>query len=283
MQKIILSIIVPTFHRNNLLRECLDSLCIAFDNAEPDTCEILVTDDGEIDKNARLLVGSNFPRVKWVKGPGRGLSANRNNGAQFASGKWIVFIDDDVVADTDIISNYISAVSLASSIKIFEGRVYSTINYNPVTEIAPIKESDQFYGIGCNFCVEKELYLSVGGCDEGFTHYGDEDYDLFSRLRPYSEVKWLSNCAVFHAPRPRKRGVKFIRESMYNRIRFLKKCGLSNLDIYKNILYNMVIRFYVDIKADLSLNEKATILVQDANGFVYILLFAPVIIHKVSI
>lgn len=64
---------------------------------------------------------------------------------------------------------------------------------------------------------------------------------------------------------------------------YAKKFVSVNVAIYKNILYNMVIRFYVDIKADLSLNEKATILVQDANGFVYILLFAPVIIHKVSI
>jgi GT2 family glycosyltransferase len=275
MKKPFITIIIPTYKRNDLLKICLDSLSPEHNSLETNLYEVLVTDDGPLEENAKDLVDQHYKWAKWIKGPGKGLSANRNNGVTVAKGKWVIFIDDDVVADPDIITNYLNAAEINTHIKIYEGRIYTTSDYCPVTEIAPVKDKDKFYGIGCNFCVEKDLYIKVGGCDEEFVDYGDEDYDLFNRLVKHSQVKWLKDCSVMHPPRKRNRSLSFKQKSAYNRIRYLRKQKLIRTEIFKNIMFNEIIIMYSNLIVKLNLKLKIIIFIQNSRNLLYMFFFLP--------
>ena len=47
------------------------------------------------------MVEREFPNVSWGKGKHNGPAGNRNAGVSRATGEWIVFIDDDCIADND--------------------------------------------------------------------------------------------------------------------------------------------------------------------------------------
>ena len=64
--------------------------------------EVIVSDDGT-DDASRRLVADEFPDVRWTKGPGIGLGANRNHALLGASGSHVLFIDDDVELASDFL------------------------------------------------------------------------------------------------------------------------------------------------------------------------------------
>jgi glycosyltransferase involved in cell wall biosynthesis len=86
-----LSLCICTMNRPKELEECLDSV---FANTNlPD--EVIVSDDSRDSQPARALA-SRFPKVAYLRGPRRGLGANRNACVRTATGDYIVFVDDDV-------------------------------------------------------------------------------------------------------------------------------------------------------------------------------------------
>ena len=87
----IFSVIIPTFHRIDLLSVCLERLSPEKQNFLSEYYEVIVTDDGR-EITAEKMVEELFPWVKWVKGPCKGPAANRNYGASVSQGDYLVFI-----------------------------------------------------------------------------------------------------------------------------------------------------------------------------------------------
>jgi glycosyltransferase involved in cell wall biosynthesis len=56
--------------------------------------QVIVSDDS-VDEETAQLVAAQFPDVVYVKGPRRGLGANRNCAVAFATGTHVVYMDDD--------------------------------------------------------------------------------------------------------------------------------------------------------------------------------------------
>ncbi|MFM6224388.1 MAG: glycosyltransferase family 2 protein, partial [Dolichospermum sp.] len=79
MNYIKFSVIIPTYHRNDLLAKCLDCLAPGMQTLPADQYEVIVSDDG-YQSTAQEMIEQNYPWVKWVAGPGKGPAANRNNG-----------------------------------------------------------------------------------------------------------------------------------------------------------------------------------------------------------
>ncbi len=87
----LISVIVPTRDRSTLLRRALDSV---IGQSYPNW-EAVVTDDGSLDDTPAVLKGVADPRVRPLRGEGRGTCAARNLALARASGELIAYLDDD--------------------------------------------------------------------------------------------------------------------------------------------------------------------------------------------
>ncbi len=85
-----ISVIIPTRDRAGLLPRCLNS--VFAQSLAP--LEIIVIDDGSTDET-RSLLARNYPQVRLLEGPGRGVSAARNTGIRAAAGDWLALLDSD--------------------------------------------------------------------------------------------------------------------------------------------------------------------------------------------
>ena len=113
------SIVVPCYERPDDLRRCLTSL--EKDSQAPYLdYEIIVTDDSKSDK-CRKVTENGFPEVSWGRGKQNGPAGNRNAGVKRAKGDWIIFLDDDCVAQDGFINAYSKAIDANPDVDVFEG------------------------------------------------------------------------------------------------------------------------------------------------------------------
>ncbi|HWA35297.1 MAG TPA: glycosyltransferase [Cyclobacteriaceae bacterium] len=187
------SIVIPTRNRNEMLEQCVASLQPGTQFVDEREYEILVTDDGLAAKD----VCRKFSATRWVAGPARGPAANRNNGARYARGEWIIFVDDDCIPDPGFLWAYSQAISDNPGMKVFEGRTYPERARQRMDEDAPINETGGCLW-SCNFMIEKRLFDSLGGFNEGFPYAAMEDVEFADRVRKITQVIFVHQASVLH-------------------------------------------------------------------------------------
>jgi len=193
----VLSIIIPTCNRNDLLDKCLDCLHYDVQQLNKNLYEVIVSDDGK-NSEAKQLIEQNHSWVKWVEGPKRGPAANRNNGAKYAQGEWLIFLDDDVLPNNTLLKSYINAVKSNFGSIVFEGSTRADRERKRLDEESPVNESGGCLW-SCNFMIEKDFFLTkLNGFDEGFPYAAAEDTDLNIRIRKLTKVLFLKEAVVIH-------------------------------------------------------------------------------------
>lgn len=87
------SLIIPVYNVEQYLRKCLDSVV----NQTLGEMEVIVVDDGSTDNSASIVKEyiETFPKMRYYKKENGGLSDARNYGLQYATGKYIAFLDGD--------------------------------------------------------------------------------------------------------------------------------------------------------------------------------------------
>jgi GT2 family glycosyltransferase len=158
--------------------------------------EVIVSDDGS-QTTAQEMICDRYPWAKWVAGSRQGPAANRNNGARYAKGEWLVFTDDDCLPDPQWLEAYAKAVVTEPSCLVFEGRTYVDRPRRTLAEISPANESGGYLW-SCNFAIQRQLFESISGFDERFPYAAMEDVDLRRRLTKagykFSFIKTASVC-----------------------------------------------------------------------------------------
>ena len=190
-----LSVIVPTCNRNDLLRKCLDNLIPEFQTIDSFIYEIIVTDDSKVNNEVGMLM-TEYPFVHFVEGPKKGPAANRNSGAKHAKGEWLIFIDDDCQPDKDILKTYYEEI-IKGDYDAFEGYINADRAQERYDEQSPLNISGGCFW-SCNIAVNKEIYNSIGGFDEGFPFPALEDTDLYHRLKLVAKTAFLEKAKVIH-------------------------------------------------------------------------------------
>ncbi|MEH6405991.1 MAG: glycosyltransferase [Leeuwenhoekiella sp.] len=191
----LLSVIIPTYKRNDLLSLCLEALQPSSQTIDSQYYEVIVTDDSP-NYEAKSLVENTFPWAKWKEGPHRGPAANRNNGAKFSRGEWIVFIDDDCIPDKMILQTYYNAI-LKGNYDAFEGLINADRPQERFDEESPLNlEGGCFWS--CNIAVSKNMFDLLEGFDEGFPFPAMEDVDFHERLKKVARLKFLESAKVIH-------------------------------------------------------------------------------------
>ena len=200
------SVIIATWQRADLLRSTLQS--IAWQSYRD--FEVIVICDGE-DATICLLARElelEYP-IRWLFHPQNlGQSAARNTGAREASGEILLFLDDDVDADSGLIARHLDhhatvdgAYRLAVAGRIAENRreplVQSTDKYlqeawehtletfaTQLTApgVASIGEDvERALSFGLNCSIQRSVFLNNGGFSEAI-RITNEDMELGLRL-----------------------------------------------------------------------------------------------------
>ena len=96
------SVIIPTYNEENVIRECLDSLA----KQTYKEIEVIVVDDGSTDKTFKVLSDLRFKKydLRVLKQEHKGPGEARNFGAKHAMGEILVFADSDMTFDKDFIN-----------------------------------------------------------------------------------------------------------------------------------------------------------------------------------
>jgi GT2 family glycosyltransferase len=196
----LISVIIPTCNRNDLLAKCLELLSPANQTIN-EGYEVFVADDSKANI-AKGLVEEKYNWAKWIEGPKKGPASNRNYGAKFLNSEWIVFIDDDCLPEKDILNNYKKAIEHFPSSLAFEGTIVPDdwdLMKKEMAECPINMDGGCFWS--ANICVKKSLFLDIGGFDELFLIPAQEDQDIYERLREHTNIPFLKNCVVVHPVR----------------------------------------------------------------------------------
>jgi glycosyltransferase involved in cell wall biosynthesis len=99
------SVVVPTYNRLGRLRQVITAL--EQQAYPPDAYEVVVISDGSTDgTDAYLEAIRSTIRLRWFPQANRGPAAARNVGIHKADGEFIVFIDDDVVPEPQLLGEH---------------------------------------------------------------------------------------------------------------------------------------------------------------------------------
>jgi len=85
-----ISVVIPTYNRRETIGRSIDSVL----NQTLFPSEIIVVDDGSTDGTCDYIQ-SNFPSIKLLHQPNKGVSAARNKGIRYADTNWIALLDSD--------------------------------------------------------------------------------------------------------------------------------------------------------------------------------------------
>ena len=191
----VLSIVIPTFERPGDLKRCLESLSYQNQIGAP-PFEIIVSDDSE-SNDSIILVEKEFPKVVLGKGKKNGPAGNRNAGVRRAKGVWIIFIDDDCIADKNFLNAYYKAIKDNPKAILFEGKIYPDRPRKTWAECCPENSHGDMFWTS-NLCVKKEVFNKVGGFDERFK-VAYEDIDFAYRVNSLGlQSKFVKEASVCH-------------------------------------------------------------------------------------
>ncbi len=125
-----MSIVVPTYNRSKLLKECIESL-LAQTYSD---FEIIVVDDGSTDDTQANIaeIVQKHNNVKYYPRPHFGLQATRNFGLRMARGEFIGFFDSDDLWPPDYIEKMIGALQANSDFDVAYSNIMEVVD-NKIT------------------------------------------------------------------------------------------------------------------------------------------------------
>ncbi len=186
-----LSVVIPTYNRLPILRQCLEAL--ERQRLEPPISgyEVVLVDDGSTDDTVDWLDAhaTAFPHVRLFRQRHGGPAEGRNRGVEQARGEVIVFIDSDLVVTETFLMAHARSLQGAWELQgdrlcFTYGAVINTANFEkPTSEPHKLNDLSWAYFATGNVAIDRELLLRAGLFDTSFRLYGWEDLELGERLR----------------------------------------------------------------------------------------------------
>jgi glycosyltransferase involved in cell wall biosynthesis len=280
----LISIIIPSYNRENLIREALDSIieqtytnweCIVIDDRSTDGTDAILKEYSNRDN--RFIVISKPLELK------QGASVSKNLGLQLARGEYIQFLDsDDILAENKLEKQFdalkkedekVISVCVTSNFKEikdavvldFDRKDYLNFN-NPEEYFELIGEIGGYYAPE-SFLISKGLIDFSGHWNENLTLNDDGEF-FFRIIYNSSKIVFINETFVRH------------RQSTGDNLSILNSLQKANsllnswkiIEILYNTKYNTLNSKYLDIKKWAVYNElKRTypILIEQNKVFFY--------------
>ncbi|GJG86415.1 hypothetical protein tb265_15960 [Gemmatimonadetes bacterium T265] len=194
-----ISVVVPSYNRRHTLEMVLGGLA-AQRGVPPDAFEVLVVLDGSTDGSDAMLAawqrGGRLPRLRWESRANGGQAAARDAGARAAAAPLLLFLDDDVVPEPDLVARHLAGhppgarVAVLGDCEIvreaahpfYTQQMWSWWEDLYTARARPGRAPCYVDFCAGNVSLRREDYLVSGGFDPAFRGYGGEDYDLGYRL-----------------------------------------------------------------------------------------------------
>ncbi|MCQ6956533.1 glycosyltransferase [Mucilaginibacter aquariorum] len=243
----IISVVVPTYRRPQLLTKCLEALLMQkFDKSQ---YEVIVVSDGPDAETKKIfddLTGHDYPSLRFIAMPQKkGPAAARNYGWLNAKGHIIAFTDDDCVPDAYWLKEIVAHCDSNENVAL-TGKVIVPVSKRPTDyelNTANLQKSD-FITANCA-CTKKAL-LKAGGFDEQFSMAWREDSDLeFKLINNNIPIKRTESALVTHPVRKSTWGVsvKEQKKTMFDALLYKKYPQLYRQKINPRspVLYYLII------------------------------------------
>lgn len=240
----ILSVVMPTYNRCQILPKALDAL---FRQSEPtDAIEIVVVDDGSQDETPRTLEEarkrSPVP-FSCFRQENKGPATARNRGIRQAEGKLVLLIGDDILAAPDLLEQHIQWHSRHPEPGV---AVLGYTTWTPEIRITPFMrwledggpqykywaiedKLDAGYGhfYTSNISLRRSFLVENGLFDEDFPYASYEDTELGYRLTPKGLRIVYNDKAIgyHHHFTPLRNALKRMENVGESRCIFLGKTG----------------------------------------------------------
>ncbi|MBO9709817.1 MAG: glycoside hydrolase family 99-like domain-containing protein [Caulobacter sp.] len=192
------SVIIPVYNSLKYTIECLKSLEAA---GGLDDVEILIMDDASTDKTGEIL--SSLPGVRYVRNESNlGFIRSCNKGADLATGRTIIFLNNDVQVQKNWLPPLVAALddpqvgAVAPMLLFPNGRLQEAgarINLDGSAQLIGLFDDPDLprynyprfvdYASGACLAVRRESFTALGGFDQLFVPAYCEDADLCYRIQ----------------------------------------------------------------------------------------------------
>ena len=229
INKPVISIVVRTYNRAQLLVKCLQSLIDQ--SVDKSLYEIIVVNNNSTDNTQQII--NQFTQkninLREIKEKKRGFSYTCNTGWKNAKGKYVAYIDDDSYAEPNYIEEILVFLKKYPKINFFGGP-YKKFSLKPLPSWFPEENcsldlGNQIKKINCkneylsgtNIIFNKKIFLIYGGFKNIVETNGHgEDTEMVIRLNKKGEsIYYVPNILVNHLVAAHKQNLWWLLKSNY--------------------------------------------------------------------
>ncbi len=194
--------------------------------------EVVVVDDGSTDGTKDLILSMEYPfKLVYEYQENSGPARARNRGVELAQGKYILFIDDDIIATPQLLSEHMATHSSfpKSVVRGPVKHVGTFENLHLYENQFKLEDISTAFFLTGNSSVEKRYIEEAGMFEEGFKEYGWEDLEMGHRLRKMGlKMRYNKRAIGFHYKRGWRKSdlpsfMRQARAKARNALFFLKK------------------------------------------------------------
>jgi glycosyltransferase involved in cell wall biosynthesis len=200
-------LIVCTYNRADLLEEVIRSL-LSQETGGKFNFQILIIDDASNDNTkceVNKIIQSSNNRIKYFLADGKGIACARNKGIQNSKSEWIVFSDDDQIAEQNWLKE-LYEIAYEKRIDCVGGKRLLNLPGNKMNSLSltvrkllgeidlgeiPRKCKRKEFPAAGNIMIKRKIIDTIGHFNESFSR-GGEDIELAVRLRAAGLESWYA-------------------------------------------------------------------------------------------
>ena len=206
LQDVLMSIIIVNYNSGEMLRNCVDSLLESLDV----NFEVIIYDNFSQDASLACLDSliAGHPGISIIRGASNlGFAKANNLAAEHASGRFLHFLNPDIVVDRDLNTDYMKIASSAESSIWVTGLTDASGNLQKNKHLVALfgnllkfilgNTNVAYWNIGASVIIHKDAFHKMGGWPEDYFMYA-EDLDFFyTAYKRKIKVNYLRS-AVIH-------------------------------------------------------------------------------------
>ena len=209
-----ISVIIPSYNSTNALELTLKHL--ASQSISSELFEVLVVDDGSSDNTMEIVTALAYEsHLVYLRQNNKGRAATRNNGVQNARAPLLLFLDADVVPESNLLEMHIDSHYPESEMLVV-GRVQpwpqlarswydqivepetASMDYGDEARIVPF-----YMALSGNLSLTIDAFNQIGGFDKSFIEAGAEETEFAYRAEKLGYCLSYQPAAIGYHNHPR--------------------------------------------------------------------------------